>query len=68
MNGYSGAVSKLTEAQLAAEIATCSRSWWDYGNPGSDRFYWYKALLEEDKSRKGRHGQVSLRQLRGRRG
>lgn len=52
MNGYSNRVSKLTDAQLQAEIDTCSANWMDYASPATDKHYWYKALLEEQKYRK----------------
>ena len=52
MNGYSQTVSKLTDAQLTKELNKCSTNWTNYSDPATDRFYYYKALLEEAKTRK----------------
>jgi len=52
MNGYSSEVAKLSDRELNQAIENCSRNWWDYGNPATDKYWYYKALLEEEQIRK----------------
>lgn len=51
MNGYSARVARLSDAELKAALAKCSADWMDYCDPATDRYYWYRALLEEDRDR-----------------
>ena len=51
MTDYAYGVSKLTDAVLGHEIAKCAAKWWEYGDPATDAFWWYRALLREQKQR-----------------
>lgn len=51
MNSYSQQVKRFSDFELTQEITKCSSRWVHYHNVGSDKFYWYQALLEEQKER-----------------
>lgn len=51
MNGFSAMAAELTDDALNRGVKHCQQHWTNYGNPATDNYWYYRALLDEQEKR-----------------